>query len=89
MMKLNQEGKLMKINIILKAIFLCSLLNTAVFADEISDQITAGLEAYNEKDYKTALEELKFVTAQIQQLNQEEIKTSTTTFRRLDRKRRQ
>ena len=49
------------------------LISTTAFADDISDQITAGLEAYNEKDYKTALEELKFVTAQIQQLNQEEL----------------
>ncbi len=73
MMKLNQEGKLMKINTILKATILCSLLNTAVFADDITDQITIGLEAYKEQDYKTALEELKFVTAQIQQLNQEEM----------------
>ena len=63
----------MKIITILKTTVLLSLLNTAVFADDITDQITAGLEAYQEKDYKTALEELKFVTAQIQQLNQEEM----------------
>jgi len=63
----------MKINTLLKATILLSLLNTAVYADDISDQITAGLEAYKEQDYKMALEELKFVTAQIQQLNQEEL----------------
>ena len=63
----------MKINTLLKTAVLLSLLNTAAFADDISEQITAGLEAYQEKDYKTALEELKFVTAQIQQLNQEEM----------------
>ena len=63
----------MKINTLLKVTILYSLLSTAVFADDISDQITAGLEAYQEQDYKTALEELKFVTAQIQQLNQEEM----------------
>jgi len=64
---------MMKINTLLKATILLSLLNTAVYADDISDQITAGLEAYKEQDYKMALEELKFVTAQIQQLNQEEL----------------
>lgn len=37
-------------------------------ADEITDQINSGLEAYGNKDYKTALEELKFATAQIQEL---------------------
>ncbi|MEE9445691.1 MAG: hypothetical protein V3V19_08495 [Cocleimonas sp.] len=47
-------------------------VSSLVLADEISDQITAGLEAYTEKDYKTALEELKFVTAQIEKLNSEE-----------------
>ena len=64
----------MKINTLLKTAILLTLINTSVYADDISDQITAGLEAYKEQDYKTALEELKFVTAQIQQLNQEEMK---------------
>ena len=64
---------MMRFNTIVKATILFSLLNTAVLADDISDQITAGLEAYDEQDYKTALEELKFVTAQIQQLNQTEM----------------
>lgn len=63
----------MKINTLLKTAVLLAMLNTATFADDISDQITLGLEAYKEKDYKTALEELKFVTAQIQQLNQDEL----------------
>ncbi len=63
----------MKIKKVLTAAILCSLVSTAAYADEISDQITAGLEAYKEQDYKTALEELKFVTAQIQQLNQDEM----------------
>ena len=63
----------MKIRYLLTSTILCFLMSTSVFADEISDQIAIGLEAYNEKDYKTAIEELKFVTAQIQQLNQEEL----------------
>ena len=60
-------------NNIIKTAILLTVFNTSVYADDISDQITAGLEAYNEQDYKTALEELKFVTAQIQQLNQDEM----------------
>ncbi|MGK0273213.1 MAG: hypothetical protein ACI88H_003892 [Cocleimonas sp.] len=63
----------MNINTLIKTAILVSLLNTAAYADEISDQITAGLEAYKEQDYKIALEELKFVTAQIEQLNQAEM----------------
>ena len=63
----------MKIRYLLTSTILCFLMSTSVFADEISDQIAIGLEAYTEQDYKTAIEELKFVTAQIQQLNQEEL----------------
>lgn len=48
------------------------LMNTPLIADEITDQIKAGLEAYEEKDYKTASEELKFVTALLEKLNQKE-----------------
>lgn len=61
---------------LLKASLLISMmpmLSTPVFADEITDQITAGLEAYKEQDYKMAVEELKFVTAQLQQLHQAEM----------------
>lgn len=39
-----------------------------LYADEISDQIGSGLKAYEEKDYKLALEELKFAEAQLQEL---------------------
>ena len=63
----------MNVTKLLKVSLLVSLLSTSVYADEISDQITLGLEAYKEQDYKTALEELKFVTAQLQQLQQAEI----------------
>jgi len=61
--------KLIKVSLLVSMI---PLLSTPVFADEISDQITLGLEAYQEQDYKTAVEELKFVTAQLQQLQQAE-----------------
>jgi len=37
-------------------------------ADEISDQIEVGLKAYADKDYKLALDELKYAEAQIQEM---------------------
>jgi hypothetical protein len=48
------------------------LLAAPVWADEISDQIKTGLKAYEDKDYKTAVEELKFVTAQLTELKSKE-----------------
>lgn len=45
---------------------------TAAMADEVTDQIESGMKAYNDKDYKLALEELKFATAQIQELANKE-----------------
>lgn len=66
----------MKINYFLSTAIFCSacaVISTPTMADDISEQITAGLEAYNDKDYKIALEELQFATAQIQQLNQKEM----------------
>lgn len=52
------------------AVVVAATLFTAlpVAADEITDQINNGLKAYESQDYKTALEELKFATAQIQEL---------------------
>lgn len=38
-----------------------------LYADEITDQIELGLKAYGEKDYKLALEELKYAEAQLQE----------------------
>lgn len=38
------------------------------YADEISDQIETGLKAYVDKDYKLALDELKYAEAQIQEM---------------------
>jgi hypothetical protein len=45
-----------------------TLISTPVWADKITDQINDGLKAYEEKDYKAAIDELKFVTAQLQKL---------------------
>ncbi len=57
---------------IMKMVILPMLLASPLIADEITDQIKLGLTAYEEKDYKTAVEELKYATAALESLNQEE-----------------
>jgi len=47
---------------------LVSLGVSNLYADEIKDQINSGLKAYEEKDYKLALDELKYAEAQLQEL---------------------
>lgn len=47
---------------------LVSLGGTNLYADEVSDQIKTSLKAYEEKDYKLALDELKYAEAQIQEM---------------------
>lgn len=47
---------------------LVSLAGTGIHADEVSDQIESGLKAYVDKDYKLALDELKFAEAQLQEM---------------------
>ncbi len=49
-----------------------ALLTTTVTADEIKEQISEAIKAYDEKDYKGAIEELKFAMAQIEELKSEE-----------------
>jgi len=46
------------------------LMSTPLMADEIEDQIQAGLKAYQDKDYKIAVDELKFAMAQLEKLAQ-------------------
>jgi len=46
------------------------LMSTPLMADEIEDQIQAGLKAYQDKDYKIAVDELKFAMAQLEKLSQ-------------------
>ena len=40
---------------------------SSLYADEVTDLIDSGLKAYVDKDYKLALEELKYAEAQIQE----------------------
>lgn len=65
--------KFLKMSVLLLVISMVTTFSAPIFADEIEDQITVSLDAYKEKDYKTAVEELKFVTAQLQQLHQAEL----------------
>ena len=59
------------VRVISLALMMCLGASNA-FADEISDQIESGLKAYQEKDYKLALDELKYAEAQLQEkVNQE------------------
>lgn len=63
-------GISMKLTQSLAALLLLS--SSAVFADEVEDQIQLGLEAYQAKDYKIAIDELNYAVAQMQEkLNQE------------------
>lgn len=46
-----------------------ALLSTTLFAgDEIKEQIEEAVKAYDEKDYKGAIEELKYAVAQLEEL---------------------
>jgi hypothetical protein len=56
------------------SLLLATLISTPSYADKITDQIQESLTAYAAKDYKTAIDELKFVTAALQKLNSAENK---------------
>ena len=59
--------------ILIKSLTILTLLTTSTLvADEVTDQINEGLKAYEEKDYKGAIEELKFALAQIEELKKKE-----------------
>jgi hypothetical protein len=55
--------------ILLSALATTLLIGTPAFADEIVDQLNATIKAYEGKDYKGAMNELKFITAQLQELD--------------------
>lgn len=48
------------------------LMGTPLMADEIEKQIEAGLKAYQDKEYKIAVDELKFAMAELEKLAQSE-----------------
>lgn len=50
------------------------LLTTQGIADNVTDPIKTALKAYKDKEYKVAIEELKYATAALQKLEAEENK---------------
>jgi hypothetical protein len=62
------KGKKMK-KILLSTLTTLALLTTAVTADEIIEQMNEAMKAYQDKDYKGAMDELKFITALLQKLS--------------------
>ena len=55
--------------ILLSTLTVMALFSTSLVADEILDQMNEAIKAYQDKDYKNAMEELKFITAQLQKLD--------------------
>ncbi|MEA2048120.1 MAG: hypothetical protein U9O64_06685 [Campylobacterota bacterium] len=55
--------------ILLSTLALYTLFSTYSGADEITEQLNIAIKAYQEKDYKGAMDELRFVTAQLQKLD--------------------
>lgn len=59
----------MKMTIRSTLALVASILSTTLaIADEITDQIDSGREAYEQKDYRAAIDDLNFAVAQIQEL---------------------
>ena len=52
-----------------------TLMSPVTFADQITEQIQTALTAYEDKDYKTAVEELKFATVQLEKLKNKQNQT--------------
>lgn len=57
------------IKTLLSTLTTLALLGTATYADEITDQMNEAKKLYEEKDYKGAMDELKFITASMQKLD--------------------
>jgi hypothetical protein len=56
---------MMSRNVLLSLLLTCSL---GAAADEVEDQIRLGLESYQGKDYRAAIDDLNYAVAQIQEL---------------------
>lgn len=55
--------------ILLSTLTTIVLLSTHAMADEILEQMNEAIKAYQDKDYKGAMDELKFITAQLQKMD--------------------
>ena len=59
----------MKKTLLSTLIALALISTSALHADEITDQMAEAVKAYQDKDYKGAMDELKFITAQLQKMD--------------------
>ena len=50
------------------------LVSTSLYADKVTDQIQTAIQSYEDKEYKLAIDDLKFAIAQIEKLDNEENK---------------
>ena len=60
----------MKKTLITGLLTLPMLISSPVWADKVTDQINEALKAYEEKDYKAAIDELKYASVALQKLSQ-------------------
>lgn len=60
----------MKKTLIAGLLTLPILISSPTWADEVTDQINEALKAYEEKDYRAAIDELKYATVSLQKLSQ-------------------
>lgn len=58
--------------ILLSTLTTLALLSTSMHADTIMDQMNEATKLYEEKDYKGAVDELKYITAEIEKLAADE-----------------
>jgi hypothetical protein len=58
--------------ILLSTLTTLALMQTSIQADAITDQLNEVIKMYEEKDYKASMDELKFITAEIQKLDSAE-----------------
>lgn len=58
--------------ILLSTLATLALMHTSISADAITDQLQEAIKAYEDKDYKVAMDELKFITAEIQKMDSAE-----------------
>jgi len=58
--------------ILLSTFATLALMQSTLHADSITEQLTEVIKAYEDKDYKGAMDELKFITAEIQKLDANE-----------------
>jgi len=58
----------------LRTISLAILISSSLYADKVTDQIQTAMESYENKEYKLAIDDLKFAIAQIEKLDSEENK---------------